>query len=392
MKSAFGPENRNNMEHKTIPDRTLKETTDAGRIAKFFGFLPIIPPIVEKQDLDSSKDFIRSFHPAEKSALMRMYFEEKMMAQPQPNLFYCERPFKGTGEKKKTSKLEASLVTLGSFKSVCECLTLEAGIAILKSLGYKNLEVEINSVGDKESVNEFHKKLSGFVRKNYNTFSAELRQASKKDLCAIFRDINEFERFTAECPKSIDFLSEQSRLHFKEMLEFLETTEIPYSINHCLVGDIEMGSETIFVIKNGETRLAYGFRFNRLAKKIGCKKELPATMLTISAKLKKKLKTIKLKPTRPQFYLVQFGPEAKLKSYLVLEELYKNNATVCHAIAKDKLGSQMSTAENSEAQYILLMGQKEALENSIIIRNTLNRAQEIVPLSEFEEKIKKLLQ
>ncbi len=94
---------------------------------------------------------------------------------------------------------------------------------------------------------------------------------------------------------------------------------------------------------------------------------------------------------KPQFYLVQFGPDAKLKSFLILEELYKVGAGVIHAIAKDKLGSQMGIAEISEAPYILLIGQKEALENSVIIRNTSTRAQETVPICELASKIKGLI-
>jgi len=377
------------MENKSIKDRDPKEITEAGRIAKFFGFQPINPPAVEKTDLDNVKHFDQTSFPAEKAALLRMYFEDKMMSLPQPNMFYCERPFHGTNERKKPNRLECSLISLGSFKSVCECLSIQTGFAILNALGYKNLELEINSIGDKESMNEFQKKLSLFVKKNIGSFSADLRQEVKKDLFAIFKtNKEEWTKIQAECPKPIDFLSEPSRLYFKEMLEFLEIMDIPYQINHRLISDIDIGSEIVFDIKCDEEELAHGFRYNRLAKKIGYKKDLPCVTLNISVKLKKNLKKIKNKPAKPNFYLVQFGPEAKLKSFLILQELYKANIEVIHSIAKDKLGSQIGIAENSTAPYILLIGQKEALENSVVVRNTANRAQHIVSISEFSTKIK----
>jgi histidyl-tRNA synthetase len=65
--------------------------------------------------------------------------------------------------------------------------------------------------------------------------------------------------------------------------------------------------------------------------------------------------------------------------------------SVIHSIAKDKLGSQMGVAENSEASHILLIGQKEALENSVVIRNASTRAQEIVPISNLATRIKELI-
>jgi len=383
------------IENKPIPDRNVKEITEVGKIAKFYGFQPIISPTIEKKDFDTTKEFDQTLHPAEKSALLRMYFEERMMSKPQPNMFYCDRPFLGLkesgSERKKPSHLNCALISVGSGKSVCECLSIQTGITILKGLGYKNLEIEINSIGDKESMNEFQKKLTIFVRKNFNSFSTELRQAVKKDVFAVFKGREECHNFQTECPKSIDFLSESSRLHFKEVIEFLEIINVPYQINPHLVGDLDIGSETVFSIKNNGEELASGFRFNRLAKKIGCKKDVPATILNISAKLKKNLKKVKVKANKTSFYLVQFGSEAKLKSFLILEELFKAGVSVVHAIAKDKLGSQMGIAEISEAPYIILIGQKEALENSVVIRNAQTRAQETVLISDLAVRVKELI-
>lgn len=378
---------------KTIQNRLVKEMNEAQKIARFYGFQPIESPKIEKNDIESVKNLDKNFIPSEKSAFLRIYFEEKMMLQAQPCMFYCERPFPGsnTGERKKPMHLDSCLVTLGSSKSICECISIQSAISILKSLGYKNLEVEINSIGDKDSVSEFQKKLNLFIRKNYAEFPNDLKQAVKKDPLAILKeDKNEWKNFKSEAPKFIDFLSESSRLHFKEVLEFLEILNITYEMNYELCGDLEYGSETVFAIRSGQERLAFGFRFNRLAKKIGHKKEVPCTILNFSCKLRKKLTKVKPKAIKPQFYLIQFGPEAKLKSFLIMEEIFKSGSSVIHSIAKDKLGSQIGIAENSEAPYILLIGQKEALENSVVIRNTATRAQELVPISELGNKIKEL--
>ncbi|OHB15853.1 MAG: hypothetical protein A2431_01170 [Candidatus Zambryskibacteria bacterium RIFOXYC1_FULL_39_10] len=387
-------------EQKAIPNRDVKEINEAGKIARFYGFKPIVPPAITKHDFDVVKDFDPISHPAEKAALLRMYLEDRMMSQPQPVMLFCERPFSGIKEKKKPHYLEASLISMGSSKSICECLSIQTGITILNKLGFKNIDVRLNSIGDKDSANEFQKKLMVFIRKNFNSFPADLRQLLKKDPLAILRRKNEaWAEFQSECPKSIEFLSEASRAHFKEILEFLEILEIPYQIDHFLFNGPDIESETIFSLvdttisddQSPKAELAYGFRFNRLAKKIGFKKDLPCSILNISAKLKKSLPKVKAKNIKPQFYLIQFGPEAKLKSFLVLEELHKAGAGVTHSIAKDKLGSQIGVAETSGVQYIILIGQKEALDNSVVIRNASNRAQEIVLISNLASKIKELI-
>lgn len=381
------------MELKSAQNRNPKEITEAAKTARFYGFRPIILPTIKKRDIESVKSLDQSSCPAEKAALLRMYFEEKMMSLPQPSMFYYEKQFHKTRVKKKNPKLESAIVSIGSSKSVCECLSIETGISILNSIGYKNLSVKINSIGDKDSINEFQRNLAFFIRKNFNSFPSDLKQVARKDLFAILRkQKEEWQEFQTKCPKSIDFLSESSREHFKEVLEFLEIMDIPYEINHYLVGDPDIGSETIFSIKNEDGELAYGFRFNRMAKKIGLKKDLSCTILSLSTQLKKNLKRTKFnKNIKPQFYLVQFGPEAKLKSFLILNELHKAGVGVIHSIAKDKLSGQINTAETSEAQYIVLIGQKEALENSVIVRHVATHAQEIVPICELAARAKTLI-
>ena len=70
------------MEQKPIPDRGVKEINEVGKIAKFYGFKPIIAPNLEKEGL--------------KEAFIRIYFEERMMALPHPNMFYCEKSHKAS--------------------------------------------------------------------------------------------------------------------------------------------------------------------------------------------------------------------------------------------------------------------------------------------------------
>lgn len=374
-----------------LDSKKTKEINEVGLIAGFFGYSHIESQKLEKIDFELTKNLQNTDKTIlpEISSLLRMYFGEKMMALPQPLMLYCDRPFPGSKENKKSGRLESMIVSIGSSRSVAECLSIETAISILQKIGYKNLEIQVNSIGDKESISEFTKKINAYIRKNMASFPASLRQALKKDSMAILKEENpEWDKFTKECPKSIEFLSETSRVHFKEVLEFLEIIDVPYSIDHSLISNLDVGAETIFSIKSDGITLVSGYRLNRLPKKLGYKKDLPISVVVLSAKLKKQLKKHKNKSTQSKFYLVQFGPEAKLKSFLILKELYKANIQINHSITKDKLGGQISIAETSGAQYVLLIGQKEALENSVVIRDVSTRAQNIIPIGELATKLK----
>ncbi len=368
--------------------------SEVATIAKFFGFKPSVSPTSSKKDFEVVKGIANQEDLVDIAAIFRSYFEEKKNL-PQYAFAYFEKPFPGSkdgGGKRNGSKINSYLFSLGSAKYISEGLAIEAGMAILGSIGYKDLELRINSIGDRDSMNAFQKNLSLFLKKNFNSFPADLRQELKKNQFALLQGTikEEWKKFQKDCPKPIDFLSESSRAHFKEVLEFLEIMDVGYMIDSSLLSNQDVGAETVFSIRENDIELARGYRLNRIAKRIGFKKDVPCMVLDIVAKSKKPLKTVSIKQARPKFYLVQFGVEARIKSFLALKELFKAKVSLMHALERDRLGDQMSFAERSGAPYIILMGQREALDNSVVIRNTMTRAQEIVPISNLAQRAKEL--
>lgn len=377
-----------------IKSNKSTEHSELAAVAKFFGFKPTLSPSLSKRDFDLTKNMSNQNLLADISAIFNMYLEEKGNL-PQYACSYFEKPFSGSKDdfgKKSATKVGCYLFSLGSSKYVSEGLAIEAGLSMLGAVGYKDLEIRINSIGDKDSMNAFQKNLALFFKKSFSLFPADLRQEVKKNqLILLSKNIKEeWKKFQKDCPKTIDFLSESSRSHFKEVLEFLEIMNIDYTIDHSLFGNQDVGAETVFSICEEDVELARGFRLNRIAKRIGFKKDVPCMLLEVNAKAKKPIKTVKIKPSRPKFYLVQFGVEARIKSFLALKELFKAKASVMHAIEKERLGDQMTFAERSGAPYIILIGQREALDNSVVVRNTMTRAQEIVPMANLASRAKEL--
>lgn len=89
-------------------------------------------------------------------------------------------------------------------------------------------------------------------------------------------------------------------------------------------------------------------------------------------------------------YFIQLGFDAKLKSLNVIEILRKAKIPITQALSKDSLSAQLAIAEKIGVKYALIFGQKEALENSLIVRNMENRSQKTVPLDELLTYLKNL--
>jgi histidyl-tRNA synthetase len=182
-------------------------------------------------------------------------------------------------------------------------------------------------------------------------------------------------------------------------LEYLEFLKIPYRVKDELVANRVFCLGTVCEIKedkNGGEKippLASGARYDCLAKKFGAKKELPA--FGISASFVSPDKTVSDrrvsgKVAIPKAYLVQLGFEARLKSLEIIEMLRREKISVYHSISRDKIFAQLSAADSLKAPYLLILGQREAADNLVIVRNTATRSQETIKISELAAYLKKL--
>jgi histidyl-tRNA synthetase len=80
----------------------------------------------------------------------------------------------------------------------------------------------------------------------------------------------------------------------------------------------------------------------------------------------------------------------KLKALNVVEMLRKHNIPIYHSITKDKITGQLTGAEYMKATHVLIMGQKEAMEDSMVVRDILSRKQETVSLKDLPKYLKSL--
>lgn len=380
------------------------ECDKIGEIAVHYGFSVIKPPHVTAEDISKAKQFKDfDYHEDidEKIALLRWYVEEGQEKQSQPVAVHYKKPLIGSSGKKKPNTESYGFEIIGSSRPTSEALLVKCILSVLEELGYDDIYIDINSIGDKESVARFERELGAYYRKHANDLPAKARSDFKKNHFSILTDEREeFRAFKDGAPQPLASLSDLSRTHFKEVLECLEAFEVAYKINSSVLSNKLCAAYTVFEIRQsppadkpgpGEL-LAYGYRYNYLAKKVGAKRDIPAIGATILLKkhpmLSKKVIVKNIK--RPKFYLVQLGNTAKLKVLNTVEMLRKEKIPVYHSITKDKITGQLTGAEYMHASHVLIIGQKEAVDGTVIVRNVINREQETVSLVDLAGFLRKL--
>lgn len=380
------------MPKKSVYEKVgLDEFDRASVVANYFGFVPIVPPKITRRDLDLVSNF--SDHPhydtSEKMAVLRNYMEATAVSS-YPSAIIYEKP---VSRRKFGSH---ALHFIGSFSAIAEATLIRTTLSILTEDGYKNLRVEMNCIGDKESIGAYEKELVNHVRKSDIALSDELRQAIKKDVFSIFRlDNAEILPLIETAPSSITFLSAQSRIHFKEMLEYVEALGIEFRLTPKLVGERNHTSHTIFAVKNTvedkDTTLAVGYRYSRLGRFLGLRREIPIVGVNVFSEPSNSAnKRVYKKLPRPKFYLIQLGREAKTRTLAIIELLRSHRIPLYHLLDKDKLDVQLSNAESLKVPYLIIIGQKEALENTATIRNVTTRAQDTVSISDLPRYLKSI--
>ena len=398
----------------------------AQEVSEYYGFKPIETPILESEDLfvtsigegtDAVDKEMYAFktkggdrvamRPELTAGTMRAYIEHGMMTLPQPVLLYHSGPvFRHDNPQKGRYRqfYGFDLDAYGSEKSIVDALIIRTTCTILEESGAKDLSVDINSIGDKECRGKYVRELTNYYKKHLKELPAvdkerlannPLRILDSKEDATIA--INE------NAPDSVTFLCPGCKKHFKEVLEYLEEMEIPYSINKNLVRGLSYYTRTVFEVmeevtaENGEAKkrsICGGGRYDYLGKMLGSKKDIPAVGVGIGMdRVVESSWYANLKPRimkNPEAYFIQFGIDAKLKSLNIMEILRKAKFPVIQSISKDKLGSQLGHAEKLGVKYVMIFGQREALDNTVIVRNMETRSQDNVKISDLKEYIKKL--
>jgi len=290
-----------------------------------------------------------------------------------------------------------NLYIVGSPKGIAEALLIKTSMTILKEYNKKDFIVDINSLGDVGTYKAFLKDFSGHYRKNINVIGDCCRTKMKNSVPLLAECSNEeCLNIRREAPRSIGYLTENGRTHFKSVLEYLESIEIPYRINCDLVGEgPEFGTQTVFTIsevtKNASKIVARGERYNRCHIE-NQNRKIPSTVcmsIDIPGGRREEYKVSKDSDKKsPGLYLIHLGVEAKRQSLSLIETLRRQNIEIRQSLVFDGLSQQMQQAESLAVPYSLIVGLKEVKERSVIVRNMNTRAQETVPINNLVRYIK----
>lgn len=345
-----------------------------------------------------------SLRPEGTPGVVRAYIQHGMQNLPKPVKLWYMGPF-FRYERPQAGRFrqfhQVGFESFGVQDAIIDAEVIQIFHNILKDLGFRNLMVEINCIGDAQCRFYFRKALLGYLRSHQSSLCTDCKRRLKKNPLRVFDCKEEKCQMVKKgAPQMVDHLCKDCHDHFKNLLEFLDEKEMPYSLNPYLVRGLDYYTKTVFEIYEDTEAgrnlgaLAGGGRYDDLVKLLGGK-ATPAFGCSAGVErivsLMKKRNEKPAKGRTPEVFLAQVGDIAKKKSLKLFEEFREAGIKVGEALHKDSLSAQLTMADRLNVKYVLILGQKEAIDDQIIVREMKNGDQHLTELSRVVAEVKKKL-
>ena len=164
-------------------------------------------------------------------------------------------------------------------------------------------------------------------------------------------------------------------------------TETPYELARTLISRGSVWNDTCFEISVGGRRVAWGSRYNDLARHFFPRCAIQRDWRGVPDS-ERRTRGKKASSARLRFSFVHIGDEAKRLSIKLAEDFRKARVSLSQDIGVESLTEQLHLAERRNSPYLLIMGRKEALEGSAILRNRQTQEETILPLEGLAERLK----
>ena len=395
----------------------------AQSFARDYGFGRIDPPILEEVSLFSRSigkqtDIVEKemfsftdagqgsvvLRPEATASIARAYIQHGMINLSQPvKLFYWGPMFRR--ERPQSGRLrqfhQFGFEILGETNPVIDAQLIGIINNFFVQIGLDQISIQINSIGCPDCRGAFIDELVNYYRPKKKLLCEDCKiRLNKNPLRLLDCKEQSCQILKAQAPQIVDWLCENCKNHFMKVVEYLDGLNVPYKLNPYLVRGLDYYTKTVFEIWPGESEegaqsvLGGGGRYDGLIELLGGR---PTPTIGVSVGIERIILQLKQKEIKipqdfvPLVFLAQIGEAAKIKAFNLYEQLRRENITVSESFAKDSLKSQLDLANKLKVKYALILGQKEVMDGTILIRDMESGVQEVVDFNKIIAELKKKL-
>lgn len=363
--------------------------------------------IVEKemfQFVDRSGDSI-ALRPELTAPVARAYIEHGFVSQPQPvklyyfcPLFRHDRPQAG----RYRQFWQFGFEVIGETHPIIDAQLILIAYQLYQSFNLP-VRIQINSIGDSTCRPLYLKALTDYYRSRKNALCEDCKKRlARNPLRLLDCKAEDCRALKVDAPQTVDHLCEDCKNHFVAVLEYLDELEVPYTLNPRIVRGLDYYTRTTFEIwpddqPEGEPvqELGGGGRYDGLVEQLGGR---PTPGIGFASGVERLISLWRERSDAsvsglpvPDVFIAQLGDPARKLCLKLLQALRQNNIIAADCLSKDGIKAQLEAADRIGAKYALIIGQKEIMDGTVLIRDMENGIQEVVDYQKAVVEVAKRL-
>lgn len=386
----------NDLLPETTPYWQVIETTLKNVLAGY-GYQEIRFPIVEKTELfkrsigevtdivekemytfeDRNGDSL-TLRPEGTAGCVRAAMENGLLNQTQRlwymgPMFRHERPQKG--RYRQFHQLGVEAYGFDGPDIDAEMIMLTA--RLWKALGLKGATLQINSLGSTQARLAYREVLIDYFEKHQAELDEDSQRRLHSNPLRILDSKNPaMQALNEAAPKLIDHLDDESKQHFEQLCQILDSVGIDYEINPRLVRGLDYYGKTVFEWVTDQLgsqgTVCAGGRYDGLVAQLGGK---GATAIGFAIGLERLVALLEATQSLPDIkqtdaYLVAVGEQAMAQAPLLTERLRDElpGIKLISHCGGGSFKSQFKRADRSGARWTLILGDDEVSSQTIGIK------------------------
>ncbi len=286
--------------------------------------------------------------------------------------------------------------SIGEIDHASDVETINMSYYLLKELDIDAV-VKINITGCSECSKKYKNLLLNYLKTKKSALCNEcVKNITKNPLAVLSCENKVCKKITSQAPVVVDNLCDSCRDYSMKIIEFLDDLNISYVMDPFMFDKTGTYNNFYFEIEtqrnNAPFVLGRGGHLEEYSNSIGFKKNICGADFDISNIIKRLKEYNKVvEGYKPEVYLVQIGETARKKALNTFIAL-KNRGISCFCSVQDKsIVKQIASAKAMGARLILILGQQEVVDNTILIRDTVSNVQEVVNYNNLIDEVKKKL-
>jgi histidyl-tRNA synthetase len=395
--------------HDVLPGEVEIWQAIESRIRKIFhayGFQEIRTPVLEPTELfvrgvgeetdivskemytfaDRDETKSLTLRPEGTAPVIRAYIEHQLVNEARMlKLYYIapmfrrERPQKG----RYRQHVQAGAEVLSSTDNpAIEAEVLEMLLSFLHDVGLQDLDVFINSIGDRQCRPQFLEELRNEIRARSSRFCEDCRRRGERNPLRVFDcKVPSCQPVIAELPVITERLCSDCAGHFEKFKSYLSARGIAYQINPKLVRGLDYYTRTTFEITSGQLGaqnvVAGGGRYDGLSESLDGP---PAKGFGFGMGLERLILSIPeaqnlAADLSPEYFIAPIGDASFEHATLLARRLRAAGKSAYLDFDGRSLKSQMRLADKLRAKNVLIIGEEELKTGALVLRDMKTKEQ-----------------